>query len=1389
MNKALSLIVVCIIALCAGLPATAGAATFGVNTFGDAADALPVDNACDSDLGTVGNQCTLHAAIDQANATAGADKITFNRTGTGLGASPTITLAVSLPAITEAVTVVGGNCGTTSAPEPCVGVDGSGGLDGFVANANNVVISGLAITDYDATPAIALSSGSSGLIVRNTWLGLDLAGAANGNGIGVLLEGADAMIGGPAAANRNVIANSTEAGVRIFRGDGSKIQGNYFSTDATGNPGANNNQENIVIEGDLTGAPAGTPESNVIGGKVTGAALASPLCDGVCNLIVNAAGLGMDLGGSLGVTTAAGATRITGNHVGISLGGTLANPNGFSGINLGNAHDVVIGGADAGNRNYIGGNGSLGIQADDGVRVENNFIGLSSAGDAAIPDANGGASLTGDTANPVTFTRNRVGGDGSAVGLDIGGGSDADVTRNTFGVGTGGEALGLKGAITVSGSNHRIGIPDMGNVIGNSFDPGPDEAPAIRLQNADGNFVQGNRIGIDNVGADIGNEGNGIQINFGSDSNRIGGPTVETQNLIFNGGGDAISATGGGTEPQNNIFDRNRGADNGNDGNDLFIDLGVNGPTNSTGIHGGVAAPAITAATTDAVAGTAQANAVVRVFKKTEDSAGELATYVGKVTANGAGNWRLNCPSAACLSAPAVGGRVTASQTPATGSSELATVAITNEGGFEVDTTADSQDQNTTDGECYSFNGDCTLRAAIEQANATAGAQTITFDLGEMGPDPTIDLTAGTLSVTASATIQGCANAGTAPCVGVRNAGAVNTGFAIGAPAVTVSGLALSAFNTKAIAADAAADNLRVRRSWFGLRLDQTSEQNGTAVEVLGDDALIGGTTPELRNVFAANFTAAISLLGADRAGIKGNYVGTMPNGVAVPPNPGGIVVRANTSPVDPAADNVIGGTVTGAAATSAVCDGACNVISASGINLGVTETPIRTTVRGNFVGLNRTGNAMFASAGNILVGSAADTTVGGPALGDRNYIAANTDSAISMFDGGTVENNYVGLNSSGTTALGGFGVSLTGDAGDPVIMRDNRIAGTANTGAQLAGSDGVVTGNAFGSTVNGTRAGFGGEAISLTGSDYRIGGISPGDANVLAGGGASGELTINGFGDPARGDDNAVLGNFIGTNAADKDFGDPVDGIALSNNADGNVFGGDSPAAENVIAHVNTPIRLNNSTENTMKGNRGLDNSGGSFFLFFAGSNDNIGEPTASAPTATSLSGSGARPNATIRGFLTFDEGSNQIRRFLAKTTADGSGAFTLTYGALPNGACISIAQTDVAGNSSALTGPQSVGGGPCDTTGPTTTFDSGPTIGNPTTDTTPTFTFHSSEAQSTFQCRIDAAAFGPCSGPGGSHTPASPLAVGDHIIRVKATDVLGNVGATASRDFRINP
>ena len=71
--KKLTILVGFAMALALALPGSADAATFTVNSTADAPDANPGDGVCDDGAGN----CTLRAAIEEANALVGADTITF----------------------------------------------------------------------------------------------------------------------------------------------------------------------------------------------------------------------------------------------------------------------------------------------------------------------------------------------------------------------------------------------------------------------------------------------------------------------------------------------------------------------------------------------------------------------------------------------------------------------------------------------------------------------------------------------------------------------------------------------------------------------------------------------------------------------------------------------------------------------------------------------------------------------------------------------------------------------------------------------------------------------------------------------------------------------------------------------------------------------------------------------------------------------------------------------------------------------------------------------------------------------------------------------------------------------------------------------------------------
>ena len=85
-------------------------------------------------------------------------------------------------------------------------------------------------------------------------------------------------------------------------------------------------------------------------------------------------------------------------------------------------------------------------------------------------------------------------------------------------------------------------------------------------------------------------------------------------------------------------------------------------------------------------------------------------------------------------------------------------------------------------------------------------------------------------------------------------------------------------------------------------------------------------------------------------------------------------------------------------------------------------------------------------------------------------------------------------------------------------------------------------------------------------------------------------------------------------------------------------------------------------------------------------------------------------------------------------------------------------------------------------DTTPPDTTITSGPA--NPTSSTSASFAFTSSESGSTFECRIDSGSWSSCTSP----KSYSSLANGSHTFDVRATDAASNTDATpASQTWTI--
>jgi hypothetical protein len=174
-------------------------------------------------------------------------------------------------------------------------------------------------------------------------------------------------------------------------------------------------------------------------------------------------------------------------------------------------------------------------------------------------------------------------------------------------------------------------------------------------------------------------------------------------------------------------------------------------------------------------------------------------------------------------------------------------------------------------------------------------------------------------------------------------------------------------------------------------------------------------------------------------------------------------------------------------------------------------------------------------------------------------------------------------------------------------------------------------------------------------------------------------------------------------------------------------------------------------------------------------------------APDTTITSGPTATTNDSTPTFAFTATEANSVFECRVDSGSWADCTSPWTASSLTDGAhTVSVRATDVAGNTDASPATRSFTvdtAPPPDTTAPDTTITSGPN--GSTNDSTPTFAFTSSEANSVFECRVDSGAWANCTGP----WTTSTLADGAHSVSVRATDVAGNTDASpATRSFTVD-
>jgi uncharacterized repeat protein (TIGR01451 family) len=370
---------------------------------------------------------------------------------------------------------------------------------------------------------------------------------------------------------------------------------------------------------------------------------------------------------------------------------------------------------------------------------------------------------------------------------------------------------------------------------------------------------------------------------------------------------------------------------------------------------------------------------------------------------------------------------------------------------FTVNDNGDAGDANPGDGVCATAGVVCTLRAAIDETNALAAGAP--HDIRFSGA-LTI-ATASNFTVTRAGTvvdgITGNPDFAGTPVVEIDGSPGGGTALLVlDGGAATLRGLVVRGRAGNAGILLQSAANV-VRGCYVGTNAAGTAAApNGLGIAVAGDGAtanVIGGTSPGDGNVISGQSPGTgIDLHNTTSNVIQGNFIGTDVSGTVAIPNTFGINIE------------VLGGNVIGGAAAGEghVISGNDNTgLRISGANGNVVE--------GNLIGLDATGAGDLGNGNQgIRVDNAILNTIGGLAAGAGNVIAGNGDVGIRLASASstTVAGNTIGLDASGTVAIGNVGGGVHVFSGAANRITRNRIASTVAGLAIDLDVDGVGSGD-----------------------------------------------------------------------------------------------------------------------------------------------------------------------------------------------------------------------------------------------------------------------------------------------------------------------------------------
>lgn len=383
-----------------------------------------------------------------------------------------------------------------------------------------------------------------------------------------------------------------------------------------------------------------------------------------------------------------------------------------------------------------------------------------------------------------------------------------------------------------------------------------------------------------------------------------------------------------------------------------------------------------------------------------------------------------------------------------------------------VNSTSDLPDPNPGDGSCGVVEQGCTLRGAIQEANALGGAQSIGFAIPGTGPH-VIQLLEPLPIVTGATTIDGSNGATGGPQIQIDGELLnfddcfICHGLEVGSNSIgtTIANLSITNFIHYGIYVEGA--GTIIKSNFIGVEPDgSTAAPNFRGVFIDSRNNVIGGITDADGNVISGNIDSGLEIKGSGAVGnqVLGNRIGTDSSGMLPVPNGDvGVWLQAPGNVVGPG--NVISGN------------------DASGIHVR-GDSNDGNEVTDNLIGLNKDGQVAFpqslANYYGVEILNSDETTV------EDNKIGDNYSTGVLLLlgaDENEIADNAIFYNGGhGIGVLGGTGSQIGNlEGGGNLILYNGAsgvyVQGGSTSGSRIEGND-ILQNQSTGVSVVGNETG-----------------------------------------------------------------------------------------------------------------------------------------------------------------------------------------------------------------------------------------------------------------------------------------------------------------------------